>query len=203
MSNHSTNPTNGQHKATSDVLEPTLAVLLDKIAEDHGIDGSDATRLQDILSALVNAPGLIAWATRALPQIKHSEGCERYLLSHGLCCPHCDSRDIEATRTDLDTTEGYASCTCHDCGAEWQDKWVLVGFTGLTVPQGNTCPNCERDFYDLPEGHLCDQCSHEMDADARIALEGNSYMLEMMNAMSGDHCAHVLAWYQVNGLALT
>ncbi len=53
----------------------------------------------------------------------------------GLHCPNCNDEHIEADRIEADGNIGWSNCTCLSCGAEWVDRYVLDGFTSLTLPK--------------------------------------------------------------------
>lgn len=42
-------------------------------------------------------------------------------------CPACGAEDsIEGDSVTIDCGKAYQTCTCLDCGAEWEDVYTLV-----------------------------------------------------------------------------
>ena len=55
---------------------------------------------------------------------------EQYVKGEGNFCPVCQSDDVSSTGP-VEVQGGGASqpVECRDCGAEWYDLYVLVGFS--------------------------------------------------------------------------
>lgn len=61
-------------------------------------------------------------------------------------CPFCGFENIEAGPLEADGRTAWSNVICHDCGAEWQDVYRLVGvelpgaselhlFPGIQLPE--------------------------------------------------------------------
>jgi DNA-directed RNA polymerase subunit RPC12/RpoP len=59
-----------------------------------------------------------------------------YLNSKGVRCPNCRSDQVEwVGALEADEGEMGEQIVCPNCGARWQDSYVLIGFTNLELPQ--------------------------------------------------------------------
>ena len=62
----------------------------------------------------------------------------KYVESHGLICPFCGSETLEGMhRVEAGRGDGLATqhVRCADCDKEWDDLYVLTGFTERDDPK--------------------------------------------------------------------
>lgn len=51
------------------------------------------------------------------------------------CCPLCKSDNIEAKEIEIpEFASTFQPVVCRDCGASWNDVYVLVGYDNLVPP---------------------------------------------------------------------
>lgn len=57
---------------------------------------------------------------------------KEYVSIGGSKCPHCSSSNI-LTDNGIQADAGHAwqDVSCDDCGATWQDIWLLTGYDNL------------------------------------------------------------------------
>lgn len=61
---------------------------------------------------------------------------ERYLKAGGAICPHCGSKNIEATDSlDVDGDGAIQPVTCHRCRRSWTDVYKLIGVLEAGSPR--------------------------------------------------------------------
>jgi hypothetical protein len=59
---------------------------------------------------------------------------EAFVANKGLTCPNCDSGNISCDQPEIVFDTVYAIAECRDCRAEWTEKYGLIGYTDLRVP---------------------------------------------------------------------
>ena len=59
--------------------------------------------------------------------------CKQYVELKGSRCPVCGGKNLDAGELwlDDDVTIAHLDCWCDDCGAQWSDKFKLVGYKNL------------------------------------------------------------------------
>lgn len=63
---------------------------------------------------------------------------KQYVDLSGLHCPVCDSTQvITPGSVEVHTTYGLQPCRCENCGAEWNDRFLLDGYEDLVDKEGN------------------------------------------------------------------
>ena len=50
-----------------------------------------------------------------------------YVASGGANCPYCGSADMVGQEVNVDAGNARQEVGCDECGAEWQDRYKLVG----------------------------------------------------------------------------
>ena len=93
-----------------------------------------------------------------MPDSKQLMTQEDYAKNRGLLCPVCGAN--HAIADALDITER----SCMNCGAEWTDQTVIVGYTHLAVGKrmavgkhmtGTICQKCGKPFGEHDEEGKC------------------------------------------------
>lgn len=56
---------------------------------------------------------------------------EKYVKCGGSCCPLCQSKDVTGGCFDADGNYVWCEVSCEDCGATWDDIYVLNGYDNL------------------------------------------------------------------------
>lgn len=54
---------------------------------------------------------------------------QEYAARAGSCCPYCESGDIIGSGADFDSNVAWMNVRCEDCGKEWRDEFMLVGYS--------------------------------------------------------------------------
>jgi len=49
-----------------------------------------------------------------------------YVVTGGVSCPFCRSKDIEGGHIEVDAGSAWQPVTCSACGREWEDVYRLV-----------------------------------------------------------------------------
>lgn len=99
-----------------------------------------------------------------------------YVASH--CCPSCGSENVQinvSIQTNGFVATGFAGCS--DCKSTWDDKYCLIGFDNLKVPQQSV---------DVPEWDEEDAFIAELNAWQWDGIDIN----DLMKRLEGiKHCA--------------
>ena len=63
---------------------------------------------------------------------------DEYALEfEGLKCPACTSTQVNQENWSIEGGFAWAEISCKTCGSYWTDKWELVGYEALEIPDGS------------------------------------------------------------------
>ena len=100
---------------------------LDDCANGAVIDFNDALREW---AHEQKCPGCIA-TTKFIDAITPDDAQREYVVTGGVQCPHCDSKNIEGGSLDFDAGVATQNMFCYECGTSWVDEYRLTGYSGL------------------------------------------------------------------------
>ena len=63
---------------------------------------------------------------------------QQYAEGRGVRCPCCGSENVTGGRFECDAGSAWQPVDCEECGASWQDVYVLNGYENLSP--GSTGP---------------------------------------------------------------
>lgn len=55
----------------------------------------------------------------------------KYVEKFGLCCPACESKNLDSGSIQAEAGVAWQNVWCNDCNAKWQDVYSLTGYESL------------------------------------------------------------------------
>ncbi|HUT15492.1 MAG TPA: hypothetical protein VMY98_04530 [Anaerolineae bacterium] len=80
--------------------------------------------------------GYVATIQVQLASINLQKALEIYIARGGVCCPVCQSDDIEGRDIEVDAGGASQAITCGLCGSTWVDCYSLVRIDDLQLGEG-------------------------------------------------------------------
>jgi transcription elongation factor Elf1 len=61
----------------------------------------------------------------------YSKEVKKYIKSKGICCPFCDSENLDAGTMQTDAGIAWQDIECCNCGSSWRDEYELIDMTNI------------------------------------------------------------------------